>query len=812
MSLRLAVLVLVYATLSSAVRNLSGGALNCSRQDINCTATYTNCMDPGWLKVNDYTPSGPEELQVSVDTRWDDRGQLQPVLHANWKLKDDGSIRDLKATELYVVVMSNNENVCIRYSFNEVLIMRSRSFEKWSFSSDTLVLDPGHTYKVSVFNIPKPEMYHSDYDVSTTVRVPDCNDPKMKMTQFCTERGSLWQPNISLTQSADSFLAVSFNPDTLCEKYVVIVRCDSVSQRRSVYKTFSPGTLTVTFKRDQWPLSCCQFYAQINPYFPQCHNDCPRKEGRTLNICREVKEKESPDLPYTFIAIGTVLACTIMAVSMCVFCRKRGNPVVASVTGIAEKQWQQPLKQPPNVLVIYSQDHRLYRDVVLKLCAFLQAKCGTKVLVDLLDTTSVSMVGRLRWLEWQRQQLKNPADKILVLCSRGVQAKWRALCGQGQVTLREDVLSPTDDMLIPFLNIFLPDLHQAGRLGKYMVAYFEDISGKDDVPSVFDIAVKYNLMKNFEELYFRILDTEKYQPGQVNRIEGIGRDEYFNCPSGRALRNAIETFQAYQLEHPDWFERECVVSEEEVVTEADRLIDQLQIPPVLECIPPIRDGPPVYTCDVHIRNNPNSVHVLTPEVNPERRLPSVAELLPVVNPEYEHEFSARQVEVLTGQPLHLYSQTPEPVWNHQPLPGQNWLSLEEEPLAQMPTEDDEEDSSLPVSHSDQRYLAPQNSLVSRLSDFPRQVDVKSSTYFPSSESSPSQPEEVEEEEEEEDLEPSGTDPSSGSDQGYISRTSSQPEPAATKDTMVALASFQEWLFQRNLGHYDEVPEENRYEQ
>ncbi|XP_072233259.1 interleukin 17 receptor A1a isoform X2 [Leuresthes tenuis] len=807
MDLRRAVLVLVYATLSSAVRNLSGGAPNCPRQDINCTARQSNCMDPGWLKVNDYTPSGPEELQVSVDTRRDDRGQLQPVLHANWKIKDDGSIRYLKATEVHVVVMSNNQNVCIRYTFKNILQMRSPSGEKWSFSSDTLVLDPGYIYKVSVFNIPKPEIYHSDYNVSAIVRVPDCINPKMQMTQFCIERGSLWKPNISLAQSADSLLAVSFNPDTLCEKYLVIVRCGSSSENRIVDKT--NGTLTVTFSLDLWPLSCCQFDAEIKPYFPQCYSDCPRQR-RTLNICKSIEEKESPDSLYTFLALGTVFVCMIMAVSMCVFCRKQGKPVIASVTGIEEKLWQQPLKQPPNVLVIYSQDHHLYRDVVLKLCAFLQAKCGTKVLVDLLDSTSVSMVGRLRWLEWQRQQLKNPSDKILVLCSRGVQAKWRALCGQGQVKLREDILSPTDDMLIPFLNMFLPDLHQAGMLGKYMVAYFEDISSEKDVPSVFDIAVKYNLMKNFEELYFRILDIEKYQPGKVNHIEGIGRDEYFNCPSGRALKNAIETFQAFQLENPNWFEKECVVSEEEVVTEADQLTDQLQIPPVLECIPPIRDGPPIYICDVPISKNCNSVHILTPEVNPEHRLPSVAELLPVVNPDYEHQFSSCQVEVLTDHLLHPYSQTPEsafiaePVWNNQPLPGQNWLSLREEPLAQMPAEDDEEDSLLPMSHlsahSDEQCFAPKNSLVSRLSDFPCQV--RQSMYFPSSEMSPSQPEEVEEKE---DLEPSGKDPSSGSDQGYISKMSSQPEAA---DPKVALARFQEWLFQRNLGHYDMDPEEN----
>lgn len=54
-------------------------------------------MDRGWLDVNEYTPSSPEELEVSVDTKVDETGHLQPVLVAHWKIKDDGeSVSRLK--------------------------------------------------------------------------------------------------------------------------------------------------------------------------------------------------------------------------------------------------------------------------------------------------------------------------------------------------------------------------------------------------------------------------------------------------------------------------------------------------------------------------------------------------------------------------------------------------------------------------------------------------------------------------------------------------------------------------------------------
>ncbi|TKS91171.1 Interleukin-17 receptor A [Collichthys lucidus] len=809
-----ALVLLVSVSLSSTVRVLTSPPLNCTRQALTCKVTHSNCMDSKWLDASKYTPSSPEDLLLFVGTRQDDRGHLQPVLLANWTIKDDGSISYLKATELHVLVMSTNQNLCVRYSFKDTLPMRSPSGDKWSFSADMLVLDPGERYRVSVFNIPKPELGHSYYDVSHEVLVPDCQDPTMQRTQFCIERGSLWQPNITVSNisvNTRAALCVSFSPDTHCVEYLVIVQCSRIPQVQRIYKT-NQRTLNATFILDKWPRHCCQFDVEIKPIFPRCDQDCVRRK-RTLNVCPAVVLVEGPNVRlYLFAILGAVL-CAVMAVIMYVICRKPGKPdVTPAPMGGDEIQHKEKLKQPPKVLVIYSQDHHIYRDIVLKLCAFLQAKCGTKVLVDLLDSTSVGMVGRLRWLEWQRQQLKNPMDKILVLCSRGVQAKWRAMCGQGRVTLREDILSPTDDMLTPFLNLFLPDMHQAGMLGKYMVAYFDDISSEQDVPSVFDIAVKYKLMKHFEELYFRLLDIEKYQPGQVSHIEGIGGDEYFKCPSGQALKNAIKTFQVYQLENPDWFEKECVDSEEEVITEASALIDHLQIPPVLECVPVIRDGLPVYTQGVEIHENGNSIHVLTPELNTEREISSVAEITPVVNPGYKHEYPLNLDEVLADD-MYPYSPTPqsvyicEPVLYKPPSARQNWLSLKIEPLAQLPTEDKEEDSLLPMSqlftHSDPRGLAPHNSINSN----PPESSSASmqSEYLPSSEINHSQPVEMEEYEV---LELSGKGQSSGSDQGYISKMSTQPECPLKEDPLVALRRLQEELFERNLRYCDMDPEAN----
>ncbi|XP_056281459.1 interleukin 17 receptor A1a [Pseudoliparis swirei] len=753
------VLVAVCVSLASAVTVLSWPPLNCSRQGLRCKVTTSYCMDSGWLEKNRYTPSSPEGLQVSVDTRRDEAGRLQPVLSANWSIKDDGSIRYLTATELHVLVMAPNQNLCVRYSFKEKLSMRSPTGEKWSFSANMLVLDPGQMYHVCVVNIPKPELDHSSYDVCTDVTVPDCPHPNMQTTEFCVERGSLWRPDISLTQTSAvggrSALAVSFTPNALCEEYMVIVSCSTTQHVERTYKA-NQKTLNVTFDLDRWPRFCCQFDVQIKPFFPPCGQDCARRH-RTLDLClaRPTGAPDVPDVPaYTFVVLGVAAACAATAGVACALCRKRETRVASApaAAAAAGTSWRRPLQPPPKLLVIYSHDHRLYRDVVLKLCAFLQAKCRTEVLVDLLDSASVGVVGRLRWLERQRQRLQNPSDKILVLCSRGVQAKWRALCGQGRVTLREDVLSPTDDMLTPFLNLFLPDMHRAGTLGRYLVAYFDDVGGECDVPSVFDIGVKYKLMKHFEELYLRILDIEKYQPGHVTHVEGVGPDEYFRCPSGRALRDAIEAFRVHQVENPDWFEKECVTDEEEVLTERHRLLDRPRVAPVLERVPLVRVGPPVLAREVEINRRDDRLLVLTPELDPDDR---------------------------TRRPESVY--VLEPVVNNPDPPRRNRLGP-------IPTEDEEEEEEEEGEGS-------------------RSAGSEKRSSVPPRESGNSRPRERRAEGEElEGPGPRGTGPGSGSDQGYSSRTSSQHGAPGREDPLEALRRLQDELFQKNPGSSDPGPE------
>lgn len=142
------------------------------------------------------------------------------------------------------------------------------------------------------------------------------------------------------------------------------------------------------------------------------------------------------------------------------------------------------------------------------------------------------------------------------------------MCGDKKVFLREDMRSSVGDMLTPALSIMVPHFVRSTSFEKYIVAYFDDVCSEDDIPLPFNITVRYKLMQQFEELFFRILDIEKHEPGRINHISGLAEDEYYHCPSGRALWDAIKAFQAYQLEHPQWFEEELMENSELEVEES----------------------------------------------------------------------------------------------------------------------------------------------------------------------------------------------------------------------------------------------------
>ncbi|XP_028810312.1 interleukin 17 receptor A1a [Denticeps clupeoides] len=784
--------LLAHACLVSGIWILN--PLDCTQPELRCRVHVSSCLDKAWLTEWSFTPSSPVDLQAGFDVREDRNGDLHPVLVTRWKIRDDGSISVLNGTELEVIT-NTNRRLCVRYTFlNNLPRMRNRHNELWSFSVDQVVLDPGTTNVVAVSNLPKPNIGHTSYDIHSSVNVPGCTDPKISRTKICKEMGSEWQPNVSLAANITSReLVVGFNTGEHAEKYRATVHCDQHRETRDTFRK-NRTSVTLSYDLDKWPLTCCSFDVGVQPFFTACTNDCVRRMAH-FSICSNpaLPQKQGPGY-HRWIWPAVTAALLLVCGGLLAWRHVHSRP--ENTEGTFDKM--EEIKKSPlttkTVLIIYSQDHHLYTEVVLKLCAFLRAECATEVVVDLLDTAWLGTVGRLPWLDQQNRSI----DKVLVLCSRGVKAKWNAMCGQTPVLLREDVCSPMDDMVVPAISLMLPDLQRAASMGRYLVAYFDDVSSEEDVPSMFNIAVKYKLMKHFEELFFRIQEIEKYEPGKVKFIDGIGIDDYLNSASGRALKEAIETFRAYQVENPDWFEKECLKSLDEVKSEHNPLLSQNFH--LYQCEPVLNEGPAFYVHEVEIHHEgpDQSVHELSPQINhicegalmlqPNLRVP---------HEDLQVHFSHPEVKLLPDvypalEPCLMAS------------PAQQESSELKEPCEN--NEDQPSSFDKPSFEALQRLLVLQQSLTPLKVPIPSVV-IEECCSQPPLEDSHSQPVEMDEDDMEE---RSGKRQSRGSDQGYSSRESPVRESPPTSSLM-ALANLQESLYStspRSSG-FETGPSQNR---
>ncbi|XP_014329423.2 interleukin-17 receptor A-like [Xiphophorus maculatus] len=502
--------------------------------------------------------TGPEWDSVQIKISKDG---LTPVVNVAWKLRGDGSLRAIRGSEINIRDENTNQSVCEQIHFS-VKNMENSKEERWTFSLD-VVVEPTHTYTITVFHFPEPDIGH--YRIVNQTPVPGCKDPRIKNSQLCQENGSLWIPRIAaaFTEKKDSII-VEFDSAEYSESYLVSIQSGSVNCSKLVNKE-NRTRLNVTLECVSSRLS--QYEVMIQPYFIGCKNNC---ESAKKNITRSQSSR----------SIKICLGMMLIFVGVLVYLLQKASHKAAPVTP-ASADKQQPevfqVQERKRVLIIYSLDHLLYKNIVLKFSAFLAAKCGTDVVVDLLDSTRLGILGSIQWLEWHKEQIERSSDKILILCSRGVQAKWRAMCGGKQVFLREDALSPIGDTLTPSLTLLTPYFIRSASFEKYIVAYFDDVCSEEDIPLPFKITVRYKLMKQFEEVFFRILNTEKHEPGRVKQINGLSEDKYHECPSGGALKDAVEAFRKYQLEHPYWFQEELLERSELEDLEATEECDEQKI-------------------------------------------------------------------------------------------------------------------------------------------------------------------------------------------------------------------------------------------
>ncbi|XP_059880032.1 interleukin-17 receptor A [Delphinus delphis] len=560
----------------ASLRLLDHPAPVCTQQGLNCTVKNSTCLDDTWIHPRSLTPSPPKDVQTQLRFVHTQQGHLLPVAHVEWTLQTDASILYLEGAELSVLQLNTNERLCVKFEFLSTL---KHHHKRWRFAFSHFVVEPGQEYEVTVHHLPKPIPDGDPNHQSRNFLVPDCEDPRMKMTTPCVSSGSLWDPNITVEILEAHQLQLSFTPWNESTKYQILLDSFLPAENRSCFRrvvdldvpaqeaTRQRCNVTLTLPDFSW---CCRHHVQIQPFFSSCLNDCLRHSVAV----------PCPGVPHTPDAIedhmplwvsrcipglSILFVGSVILLTVCLAWRLPGSrhgkcengsrctDVLPAATSLSPP----PLK-PRKVWIVYSADHPLYVDVVLKFAQFLLTVCGTEVALDLLEEQAISEAGVMTWVGRRKQEVVEGNSKIIVLCSRGTRAKWQAILGweDAAVQLRCDRGKPAGDLFTAAMNMILPDFKRPACFGTYIVCYFSDISCEADIPELFNITSCYALMDKFEEVYFRIQDLEMFGPGRMHRVGALTAQNYLQSPSGQQLREAVQRFRRWQAQRPDWFKLE----------------------------------------------------------------------------------------------------------------------------------------------------------------------------------------------------------------------------------------------------------------
>ncbi|NWZ48528.1 I17RA protein, partial [Haliaeetus albicilla] len=591
------------------------------------------CMEASWRQVLPWTPSAPSSLHVSSDVFRQTDGKLLPVLRIEWKVATDASIRYLQGAELAVMQVNSNQQICAQFDFqnNLPLQVRPDGGRVSAKGSKLLFLVHGFTYQVTVYHLPKLSV-DGDYNCkSMSFTMPDCKDSLMKRTIPCIKTGSLWEPRIQGKSLDDTTLLVSFNPWMESARYQIHVASFLNEKKcKMITRDFTEGGLqqqvNVTIKIEKNIRACCNYKIQIQPFFANCDTDCLRHSA--FIPCSPAPSDMIIWLYWCITGICVLLVGSVIAGVICMTKKRAGHgrgkcnhndlQTAAPYTDLPLP----PLK-PRKVWIVYSADHLLYVDVVLKFAEFLMTVCGTAVALDLLEDHQISELGALPWLTRQKKEMEDLSSKIIILCSRGTQAKWQAMLGSEPVCLKQDQQKPMGDLFTPALNLILPDFKKPACFGMYIVCYFEGISSEKDIPDLFNVTSRYQLMEKFEDIYFRIQDLEKFEPGRIHRIREITAENYIDTPSGRKLKEAVQKFKNWQTEHPDWFESEtiCLDNDEELQSlNRESQVDSLLSEPggIVKHQLHLREPDPdcCYVINLHMHEGESRGCKLQPQLNP----------------------------------------------------------------------------------------------------------------------------------------------------------------------------------------------------
>ncbi|XP_077324999.1 interleukin-17 receptor A [Lithobates pipiens] len=529
---------------------------DCSQTGIQCTIkTNNSCLDFDWFRDYTWTPSAPSNMAVTAGIGLNEVGRRVVRLHINWTVSVDASIVELQGVEISVMKISTQMSYCVQFQFNNAFgSQHNPEGQPWQFFYNNFEVIPGNTYIVTVQHLPRQGRENARVQEIT---VPGCSEGDMMQTDTCCDLGFCWFPNITIKHEGTN-LTVEFSSRWNVKEYGVNVKVrDSLETgSRHVILQEGPAIQRVqkTFPHIGGHIDKeCVYNISVWPYMPPCNNDCVRMYY--VPPCA-TEPPPPPELVERWYLWSLAVLLTILLFAG-IFLGLRAKDCFSPPEKVKPNLPDIPIPSPTikKVWLVYSADHEHYIEVVIRLADFMRLAWGLDVVLDRLHVLEMSTIGPMAWLARQKDDIEKRNGTILILCSRGVQEKWKAMQNvrEQRMTLREDREHPIEDLFTPALSLILPDFQKAMPYDRYVVAYFSSISTPADIPSPLEICPKYSLTENLQGLFFRIQRQEQHQP-HVQLT--VSHEEH---PSYQHLVKTMERCREWQECNLLWFEKECLL-------------------------------------------------------------------------------------------------------------------------------------------------------------------------------------------------------------------------------------------------------------
>uniref|UniRef100_H2XLY8 SEFIR domain-containing protein n=1 Tax=Ciona intestinalis TaxID=7719 RepID=H2XLY8_CIOIN len=407
---------------------------------------------------------------------------------------------------------------------------------------------PGDVYKAYIQSIPA-----LDPPLEIPVKVPDCTHPTVaksspcvnKITShiaeiFCLNTSVLFKYSLPVEYGGEAVLELC-NSENECRSFV---REIDLNWYVSVPKQWQIGLLddakfTITVRGSNQP----SIFSIHKFSFEKCKH--------TIYSGGVIAAIVSPILIFLLVAVLLMIK----------FRKQIRRMIYKSHTNVPSEESHQlntdnhnsitpielrkKINCVSNLFLVYWDDHKLHRDVVLKLASYLQ-HLGFNVFCELFEQNEI-FADRCDWMEKRMSQ----AEKVVIVWSAGAIDIWKKCQNQ------QDAFEVTNsDFFTPVVKKIKNDLIKESNLRKYCFVYFGYVKMKE-IPTIFRelSGCHFQLMKQFQEFYFQLKDLEMYAPGMMLKQDDLSNPSKHSNGYQSSLIDAICLMNQFVEKHPDWFIR-----------------------------------------------------------------------------------------------------------------------------------------------------------------------------------------------------------------------------------------------------------------